>query len=119
MSTTAALTAKELEQIDRAQYQKALESIKLYVPGLKRKAADRKKMERRNRLFTSNTAAKPRPTEKPATANNNAGVNWNLINNLPHNLDADEATGTNPEADTPAWHIIENLDHNIEVDSNI
>jgi hypothetical protein len=58
---------------------------------------------------------KPDLLRKAATRNN-TGVNWNLINKLPHNLDTDEATGTDPEADTPAWHIIESLDHNIGID---
>lgn len=86
MNTT--LTEKDYEQIGHATVMSAVKSLQKQKPDLQRKAATR----------------------------NNAAVNWHLINNLPHNLEADEATGTDPEANTPAWHIIENLDHNIEVD---
>ncbi|MBW6536601.1 MAG: hypothetical protein K0B11_16445 [Mariniphaga sp.] len=86
MNTT--LTEQDYDRIGHATVMSAVKLLQKQKPDLQRKAATR----------------------------NNTAVNWNLINNLPHNLEADEATGTDPEANTPAWHIIENLDHHMEVD---
>jgi hypothetical protein len=122
-------TEQDYEQMGRATFRSAVNSLQEQLPELRQKAkankfgglkeaieqAYQRKMERRNQALKTGTtqktksavqpaAAKTTATKQPGTkpAPKNTAVNWELINNLPHNRDADNATYSEKDGFTRA-----------------
>lgn len=88
-------TEQDYELMGRATFRSVVNSLQYQLPEL------RQKMKRRIQATQPGTAQKVKPEVQPAAAKTTATkqpapkntiVNWNLINNLPHNRDADNAT---------------------------
>lgn len=72
----------------------------------------------RKDLVKNSNAGKSQTLKRPIKSkvqinNKNENVNWDIINNLPHNIDADNNEFTTKP---PDWGKINSLDHNIETD---
>lgn len=120
---------QDYEQMGLATFRSAVNSLQNQLPELRQKAkankfgrlegtieqAYRQKIERRNQVLRPGTTQKAKPAVKLAATKTtatkqqetkplakNTDANWNLINNLPHNRDADNATYSEKDGFTQA-----------------
>ncbi len=92
-------TEQDYELMGRATFRSVVNSLQYQLPELRQKMNRRiqatqpgiaKKAKTAVKPAAAKTTATKQPAAKPAPQN--TAVNWNLINNLPHNRDADNAT---------------------------